>query len=88
MRVEWTSRGLDRLADIYVAATPADRDDIEATTRRINAALAVDPSVLGESRSGGWRVWFEYPLMVLFCIFPAQQVVVVTHVARLRRRSP
>ena len=66
MHVEWTGAALDRLADIYVAAAVADRDEIEATTRRINATLAADPDVLGESRSGRSRVWFEYPLMVCF----------------------
>jgi hypothetical protein len=37
MLVKWKGTALDRLADIYVAATPAERDEIEATTRRVNA---------------------------------------------------
>ena len=86
MLVKWKSIALDRVADIFVAATPADRDEIEATTRRINVALAADPSVLGESRSGDRRVWFEYPLMVLFRIVSADKTVIVSHVARLRPR--
>jgi hypothetical protein len=85
--VKWKGVALDQLANIYVAATPADRHEIEATVMRINAALAADPWHLGESRSKNRRVWFEYPLTVVFTILPAEQRVLVTHVARLRPRA-
>lgn len=44
MLVEWTGAALDRLADLYVAADPADRDELERGVERINAELAADPA--------------------------------------------
>jgi hypothetical protein len=87
MRVEWKGVALDRLADLYVAADPADRDGIERAVERINAALAADPLDLGESRATpNQRTWNSDPLTVTFQIIPADGAVVVFHVARRRRR--
>lgn len=83
MTVEWQEDALDRLADIYVAAAPADRDEIGRCVEHINARLASDPGGLGESRSPGRRVWFTPPLVVVFDL-PVGGGVVVTHVARLK----
>ena len=85
--VGWVESALDRLADLFVTAWTAERDEIEATVLRINAALAADPWALGESRSGNRRVWFTYPLMVVYRIAPTEGRVVVSRVARLRRRA-
>jgi hypothetical protein len=86
MIVEWTESALDRLADLFVSADLAEQDLIEAAVKRINAALAADPWDLGESRSSGWRVWFVDPLMVIFRVSQAGGRVIVSHVARPRRK--
>lgn len=83
MTVEWTDRALDQLADIWVAATPAERAVIEQTVGAINARLAHDPASVGESRPNSRRVWFRHPLVVIFRMIPGGGVI-VSHVARLR----
>ena len=35
--VVWDEGALDELADLWVTATPQDRDRIEATVQRVNA---------------------------------------------------
>ena len=87
MNVEWEEDTLDRLADIYTAADPADRDAIAVGVEQINAQLATDPWNLGESREPGRRVWFAHPLVVVFSLLPGGGVVVY-HVARLKGRPP
>jgi hypothetical protein len=66
MTVEWHEIALDRLADIYVAAPAADRDTLARCVEEINARLALDPALVGESRGGNRRVWFNRPLMVVY----------------------
>ncbi|HVK18275.1 MAG TPA: type II toxin-antitoxin system RelE/ParE family toxin [Fimbriiglobus sp.] len=85
MWVEWKESALDELADIYVAADPADRDEIERTVEQINAALAANPQFLGESRATpNQRAWLSDPLTVTFQIIPADGTVIVHHVAHRR----
>lgn len=87
MRVERKATALDRLADVFVAADPADRDEIERAVERINKELADDPEQLGESRSSeNRRVWFSFPLMVMFEIRRPEGLVQVTHAAGLKHR--
>jgi hypothetical protein len=87
MRVEWREFALDELADIFVAADPVDRDGIERAVVRISGELADEPERLGESRStGSRRVWFSYPLVVVFEIRRSEALVQVTNVARLKHR--
>jgi hypothetical protein len=87
MSVEWEEDALDHLADIYVSATPDDREVIARCVERINAQLESDPWSLGESRGPGQRVWFNHPLMVAFDLPPGGGVVVF-HVAPLKGRAP
>jgi hypothetical protein len=42
MSVECEANTLDRLADIYVAATPAERDIIAECVEQINARLTIN----------------------------------------------
>jgi plasmid stabilization system protein ParE len=86
MIVDWVESALDRLANIFVAANPAERDAIEAAALNVNAELAAGPSALGESRSGGRRLWFVDLLAVIFRVVPNKGRVVVLDVARSRRR--
>lgn len=87
MRVEWREFALDELADLYVAADPTARDEIERAVKRISAELAGDPGRLGESRSSDdRRVWFSYPLVVVFEIRRPEGLVQVTHTAGLKHR--
>jgi hypothetical protein len=83
MSVGWTSLALDRLADIYVLAVPADRGPIAACVEGINRRLADDPSGPGESRTGSRRVWFTGPLVVGFDLLIGGGVIVF-HVERLK----
>jgi hypothetical protein len=66
MSAEWTEYAVDRLADIYTAADPADRDGIATGGERITAQLAADPWTIGESRSRGQRVWSAHRRMVAY----------------------
>lgn len=51
----WRTAALDALADLYVAATPAERARMAAIDA-LNARLRTDPLAEGESRSGGYRI--------------------------------
>jgi hypothetical protein len=83
MTVEWQEHALDRLADIYVAVSPGERDGIVRCVEQTNARLAVDPMHLGESRGPNRRVWFNHPLPVVYDLIPGGGVLVI-HVARLK----
>lgn len=83
MSVEREEPTLDRLADIYVAVTPDEREAIARCVERINAQLALDPWTPGESRGPGRRVWFSPPLVVGYALPPGGGVVVF-HVARTK----
>lgn len=61
MSVEWHEVALDRLADIYVAVPAAERGAVVRCVEQTNARLALDPTFVGESRSGNRRVWFNRP---------------------------
>jgi hypothetical protein len=75
MQVKWNNYALDTLADIYVAASQSDKFAIGQTVEFINRQLADDPAELGESRSGGRRLWFVPPLAVHYRIGAAGVVV-------------
>ena len=81
MSVEGEEDALDKLADIYVEATPAERDAIGRCVERVNAQLAVDPHDPGESRGPGRRVWFTPPLVVAYDLPPGGGAVIF-HVAK------
>jgi hypothetical protein len=56
----------------------------EQTVRDINARLALGGTELGESRANDRdRVWFNYPLVVWFRLYPGGRAKVF-YVARLR----
>jgi len=81
----WLESVLDKLADIYVAADPVDRDRMAAGVEAFNASLAADPLSVGESRQGMYRVAFPPLLNVYFRVDVANRQVHVTDVARYGR---
>lgn len=64
--VRRTDRALDRLADLYTAADPAERERIAAATEGANTTLRYDSADSGESRGGQERVAFFGRLTVYF----------------------
>ena len=83
--VVWKDAALDELADVYVAADPADRARMAAGVEALNTRLAADPLDEGESRGGTRRIAFPDLLAVSFTIDPVDRVVRVTAVARYGR---
>jgi hypothetical protein len=69
----WSNAALDALADIWVAATSTDRNEIERAVHEINRELADDPANKGESRSGSARALIESPLTVWYRVLPGPQ---------------
>lgn len=78
--VPWDEAAYDELADIWVRATPDDRDRIEAAVNLINARLQRDPLAEGESRDGNRRLAYFRPLAVLFRCEPDGSLPRVLHV--------
>jgi len=86
MRVRWTDQALDKLSDHYVTCSLDEQQDLARNVSQINARLTIRPDLLGESREGWVRVWFEGRLMVRFEIFEGENRVVVNDVTILRTR--
>jgi plasmid stabilization system protein ParE len=82
---EWADAASDDLADIWVAATPDDRDEIERAVLRANRLLTDDPENEGESRPGNARVLIVPPLTVWYRVRPGPQARVFG-VRRFRQR--
>jgi hypothetical protein len=78
--VIWRDAALDQLADEYVAADLVTREAIDKAVQRLNAALAADPTDVGESRPGRRRVAFDAPCGINFVVDdPIPGAVRVTH---------
>jgi hypothetical protein len=80
--VIWLNSALDQLADVYVAAAPAERQRIAAGVEALNARLAADPLSVGESRVGGNRITSPPLLAVGFHVSVADRVVRIRLVRR------
>ena len=63
-RVEWLPTAEQRLAAIWNKA--ADRALVAAAADELDAALARNPTILGESRDENARIAFLKPLAVIF----------------------
>ena len=83
MNPVWDDDAADELADIWVAATPEERDVIERAVLRVNRELVENPEI-GETRIGDSRVHFSSPLTVWYSIDPDLRVPLVFGV-RLHR---
>lgn len=64
--VEWTENARDQLADIWIAATPAERIRFEGVLLCLAKDLVDDPLEVGESRSGSVRVVVRSSLVIWF----------------------
>ncbi|MBA4063461.1 MAG: hypothetical protein C0501_07065 [Isosphaera sp.] len=81
----WLNKALDALADVYVRATPEERERMAAAVDALNARLRSDPLNEGESRAGGFRVTFPVLLAVVFHVDPVDRIVRVRTVKRYGR---
>ena len=86
MSVDWTDRARDELADIYVQATPAERDLIESIILALERDLAVSPLNVSESRHGELRFDSRSPLAFWFSVTPTGDKVRVVRVRRPKRK--
>jgi hypothetical protein len=87
MRVEWAEDALDQLSDLYVVLSLIEQDAMAKSVTGINRRLAENPEDLGESRTPWVRVWFVDGLILRFDIHPAEQVVTVYEVTRVKPRK-
>jgi hypothetical protein len=78
--VVWKKKALDRLAEIWLAAS--DQSDVSDAANGIDQHLANDPWTHGESRDQDVRVFFVPPLAVLYSISDADRLVEVLRVWR------
>jgi hypothetical protein len=85
--VVWLQTALNELAAIWTAADSSIRQAITDATNAIDAELRINPELKGESRTGGRRIFFAFPLGVLFAIDRQRRTVFVTRVWDIRRRS-
>ncbi len=73
MKPEWTDKATDDLADIWVAATLAERNEIERAVLHANRKIGDDPENAGESRGGTARVFVSPPVTVWYRVRPNGQ---------------
>jgi hypothetical protein len=66
-------------------ADAALRQAITAAAHQIDQQLQSNPYQQGETRPGGRRIHFVYPLGLTFRIEPDEQTVSVLHVWRINR---
>lgn len=75
--VIWTEEALDNLSDIYVTATPVQRELLVERVNYINQRLQENAMFEGESRSGPNRIAFFPPLCILYSVKPHQPIFIV-----------
>ena len=86
-RVEWLPTALEELTTAWLQADSATRQAITSITPAIDFELAVDPFRQSESREGDKRIFFPYPLAILFEVNLTEYVVWVLHVWHYHRRA-
>jgi len=84
-RVVWLNPCLDSLAELYIAASPAERERMATGGEALNRRLADDPFHEGESREGMSRLTFPPLLKIRFRVDTNERVVRITDVARSGR---
>lgn len=77
--VAWTAEAEEQLADVWMkAARPREVND---AINELEFRLAIDPSAVGESRSGRTRLAFSGPIAILFRVNEKRQTVRIISVA-------
>ena len=64
--VIWSQEALDEITVTWVAAESELRKAILDAWHKVDEILADDPANVGESRESDRRIFFEYPLSVVF----------------------
>jgi plasmid stabilization system protein ParE len=83
--VRWADKARDELADIYVQATPHERDFIESVVLALERDLSDQPQHVGESRVGQLRFELRRPIAFWFSVAPFGDSVRIVRVTRPRR---
>ena len=85
--VVWSQVALDAITVAWIAAPSELRNAILKAWHRVDEELARDPEELGESRDEGRRIWFEFPLGVLFKVNVEMKEVRLLQVWTYKKRS-
>lgn len=85
MNPGWRESARDELADIWVMASPEDRERIEAAVLATETLLRADPHHVGESRFEDFRLVHTPPLTFSFRAPEGNPVATGEHVHRPRR---
>ena len=85
--VAWLQTALDQLASLWLQADSLLRQAITSATHQIDHKLRTDPLGHSESRPGGRRVLFGFPLGILFKIEADGKTVSVLRVWLFRKRK-
>jgi len=86
-RVESHQAALDELARIWISANSALRSAVTSATRNIDRRLSRLGAAAGESRPGGRRILFEFPLTIIFRPEADGITMTVLQVRLIRRRG-
>ena len=86
-RVDWLQTALNQLAAIWTDSDSTMRKAITSAKMEIDRKLLTDPLGESESRSGGRRVIFVFPLGILFKIEPDGLTVSVLQVWLFRKKT-
>lgn len=82
----WEDHARDELADVWVAATPDEREVIERVVLSVERDLRTDPFEVGESRGDRFRVLIRPPLTFWYTVSPGGAEVRIFRVLRPRPR--
>lgn len=84
--VRWNRRSLETIATLWLEY-PARRAEISQATESVDQLLATKPHEQGESRDKDERIMFAQPLVVVFTIDEAANLVRVVKVRHLKPRG-
>jgi plasmid stabilization system protein ParE len=84
--VRWADKARDELADIYVQATPQERQLIETLVLAFERDLAMLPLEVGESRVGRLRFEIRRPIAFWFSVAPSGDSVRIVRVTKPRHK--
>ena len=86
-QVIWSQVALDAITEAWSAAPSELRNAILKAWHRIDDVLVNHPDEVGESREESRRIWFEFPLGVLFKVDAEKKEVRVLQVWIFKKRN-